>query len=157
MPGYFHLRRDLATPIAPALMPQSVALIPFGASNARACCELMNRVYGTSYGNAPETFENWWANLTADAEYDPGLMFVATANNAVVGFCHCWSVPFVKDLVVAPEFQRRGLGGALLTQALEAFAERGALSVDLKTDIENVKAQSLYRRLGFAIIERVGG
>ena len=27
--------------------------------------------------------------------------------------------------------------------------------IDLKTDVENVKAQSLYRRLGFEIVERV--
>ena len=31
----------------------------------------------------------------------------------------------------------------------------GAPWADLKTDVENVKAQSLYHRLGFDIVERV--
>jgi len=157
MPGYLRMRRDLATPIAPAALPEDITLVPFGQSNARECCELMNRVYGTSQGNAPAPFESWWASLIADSEYDPALMFVATANGAVVGFCHCWTVPFIKDLVVDPQFQRRGLGTALLTSALNAFASRSAASVDLKTDIENDNAQSLYKRLGFVIVERVEG
>jgi ribosomal protein S18 acetylase RimI-like enzyme len=38
--------------------------------------------------------------------------------------------------------------------ALLACSAHGASSVELKTDVENVKAQSLYRRLGFEIVER---
>ena len=157
MAGYFRMRRDLTAPIAPATLPEDITLVPFGRSNARECCELMNRVYGTSHGNAPEPFESWWASLLADSEYDPALMFVPTANGAVVGFCHCWNVPFIKDLVVDPRFRRQGLGSALLTMALNAFASRSAASVDLKTDIGNETAQSLYRRLGFVIVERIEG
>jgi ribosomal protein S18 acetylase RimI-like enzyme len=157
MPGYFRMRRDLTAPIVPGTLPETVALVPFDSTNSRACCELMNHVYDTSCGNAPEPIETWWAKLVADPEYDPDVMFVATSDGAVIGFCHCWSVPFVKDLVVHPQFRRRGLGSALLTLAMAAFAARGATSIDLKTDIENKTAQSLYRRLGFVIVERVGG
>ena len=157
MAGYFRMQRDLSVPIRPAPPPKAVKLVAFTPGNSRDCCELMNRVYGTSYGNTPEAYETWWAKLIADAEYDPAVMFVAVSKGAVVGFCHCWSVPFVKDLVVDAAWRRRGLGAALLTLALEAFASRGAISIDLKTDIENETAQSLYKRLGFAIVERVDG
>ena len=155
MPGYFRMRRDLTAPIEPAALPHPLSLVAFNEANSRDCCELMNRVYGTGYGTQPESFEAWWATLTADAEYDPSVMFVALANGAVVGFCHCWSVPFVKDLVVDAAWRRRGLGAALLTRALQTFAARNATSIDLKTDIENTTAQSLYKRLGFVIVERV--
>ena len=154
MPGYFHLRRDLATPIALAPLPDGVVLADFGIEIARECRALMDAAYAPA-GYVPVPFGPWYAALTGDSEYDPALVWVAMGAGAVVGFCQCWRGPFVKDLVVAAAWRDRGLGAALLTQALEAFAERGALSVDLKTDIENVKAQSLYRRLGFAIIERV--
>jgi len=157
MPGYFRMRRDLTAPLEPAPLPKTVELVAFTSANSRDCCELMNRVYGTSYGNTPEAYETWWARLIADAEYDPAVMFVAVSKGAVVGFCHCWSVPFVKDLVVDAAWRRRGLGTALLTLALEAFVARGASSVDLKTDVENESAQSLYKRLGFVIVERVEG
>jgi ribosomal protein S18 acetylase RimI-like enzyme len=149
------MRRDLSVPITPVPMPMGVTLAAFDAVNARASCELMNRAYGTSNGNVPEPFDKWWASLIGDPEYDPSLMYPVMQQGEVVGFCHGWSVPFVKDLVVAPEFRRRGLGGALLTMALQEFHRRGATSVDLKTDIDNEKAQSLYRRLGFVIVERV--
>jgi ribosomal protein S18 acetylase RimI-like enzyme len=157
MPGYFRMRRDLTAPIQPAALPETATLVPFNTTNSRDCCELMNRAYGTSYGNTPQAYETWWTTLVADPEYDPDLMFVAFSNGAVIGLCHCWSVPFVKDLVVAEGWRRRGLGTALLTLALQTFAARGATSIDLKTDIENETAQSLYKRLGFAIVERVGG
>lgn len=82
-------------------------------------------------------------------------MFVAMADGAVVGLCHCWSAAFVKDLAVDPDFQGRGLGAALLTTALDAFRTRGAPYVDLKTEADNIKAQSLYQRVGFVVIEHI--
>jgi ribosomal protein S18 acetylase RimI-like enzyme len=83
-------------------------------------------------------------------------MFVAAVDGVVIGFCVCWTSAFVKDLVVDEAFRRRGIGAALLTRALAVFAARGATTVDLKTDTDNLKAQSLYRRLGFEIVERIG-
>ena len=120
----------------------------FAADIARECRELMNRVYAEGFGD-PVPFDVWWPKLESDSEYDPVLCFVAAKGEAVVGFCHCWTVPFVKDIVVAPGMRSRGLGAALLTLAMRAFVARGAASVDLKTDVDNVVAQSLYRRLGF--------
>jgi ribosomal protein S18 acetylase RimI-like enzyme len=116
----------------------------------------MNRAYG-EVGYPPVPFEDWYDALTADAEYDPGLVWAAMAQGHVVGISQCWSVPFVKDLIVDAAWRRHGLGAALLTLAMKTFAERGADSLDLKTDIENETAQSLYKRLGFVIVERVDG
>jgi len=45
-----------------------------------------------------------------------------------------------------------GLSTALVTLALRTFAGRGASFVDLKTEMDNSKAQSLYRRLGFIVV-----
>ncbi len=50
----------------------------------------------------------------------------------------------------------RGLAVSLLTKSLVACKKLEAPSVDLKTDVDNVIAQSLYRRLGFEVVERVG-
>ena len=105
----------------------------------------------------PQAFLNVEAfqALESDSEYDPSLCFVAVGAGKVVGFCHGWRMPFIKDLVVAPAWRGRGLARALVTLALETFKARGAASVDLKTDIDNEKAQSLYRRLRFVVVERV--
>lgn len=148
------MRRDLGAPIRPAPLPPGVVLVSFNERIAPACRDLMNRVYADGFGD-PVPFDIWWPELTADSEYDPALCFVAVANGEVAGFCHGWTEPFIKDVGVDAAFRRRGLGGALLTQALETYAARGTPFVDLKTDVDNVAAQSLYRRLGFAIVERV--
>jgi ribosomal protein S18 acetylase RimI-like enzyme len=149
------MRRQLAVPVADAPLPAGTLLRPFDFETARACRDLMNRVYAEGFGE-PVDFETWWPWLTGDADYDARLMFVATADGRVAGVCHCWSGAFIKDIVVAPSSRKRGLGAALVTMALLACKERDAPFVDLKTDVDNVKAQSLYRRLGFEIVERVG-
>lgn len=153
MAGYFLMRRDLGLPIAAAAMPGHLVIEPFEVDQAGACRDLMNRAYGEA-GYEPVPVGAWYNAVIGDTEYDPALIWVAKSENAVVGLCQCWRMPFVKDLVVDRAWRRLGIGAALLTHALTTFAGRGAASVDLKTDIGNTKAQSLYRRLGFEIVER---
>ena len=149
------MRRDLSLPLLPVPWPEGATLTTLTADLAPACRQLMNAVYAEGYGDQ-RPFEEWWQWLIADADYDPQLCYVALEGDKVVGFCHSWAGPFIKDLVVAANWRRRGLGASLLTTALATYAKRGAPFVDLKTDVENTKAQSLYRRLGFAIVEQVG-
>ena len=157
MPAYVRMRRDLGAPIVPAPPPAGISLQQYGEQTARAAREMMRRVYPEGLGDNGISFEGFWDWLRADPDYDADLMFVAALGGDVVGLCHCWRSDFIKDLAVDPSFRNRGLGTFLLTHALTAFARRGAPSVDLKTELDNVKAQSLYRRLGFEIVERVNG
>lgn len=150
------MRRDLHAPIMPAPLPDGVALVPFSREVAPACHALMDVVYADGFGgNRP--YAEWWTWLTENqfADYAPQHMYVARSGDGIVGFCHGWEEPFIKDLVVAGAWRKRGLGSALLTSALEGYRAAGAASVDLKTDVDNVTAQSLYRRLGFSIVERI--
>ena len=149
------MRRDLGAPIMPVPLPPAMTLAPFDEHIAPACRDMMNRVYAAGFGDQLP-FESWWSRLIADSDYDPTLCFVAVANGEIAGFCHGWIEPFVKDVVVDTAFRRRGLGGALLTRAMQTYAARDAPFVDLKTDVDNLAAQSLYRRLGFVVVERVG-
>jgi ribosomal protein S18 acetylase RimI-like enzyme len=147
------MRRDLTQPVAPAFFSGDVALVAFDPRLAQACRVLMNRVYAEGFGDVVP-FETWWPKLNSDAEYDPALCFVAAREGAIVGFCQCWTEPFVKDIVVDGGWRGRGLGAALLTAAMTAYVARGASFVDLKTDVDNVKAQALYRRLGFVVVAK---
>jgi ribosomal-protein-alanine N-acetyltransferase len=61
----------------------------------------------------------------------------------------------VVRLAVRPDARRRGLGRALLEDAIARFAQGGAECVTLNTPESNRGAQALYRELGFrAIAER---
>jgi ribosomal protein S18 acetylase RimI-like enzyme len=55
----------------------------------------------------------------------------------------------IANLVVAPEFRRRGIGRALLTALIDAARERGYRMVEIGAETDNEAALSLYRRLGF--------
>ena len=55
----------------------------------------------------------------------------------------------ILNLAVAPEFRRRGIGGALLEEGLIAFRDRHANEVFLEVRESNHSAQALYLARGF--------
>ena len=54
-----------------------------------------------------------------------------------------------EDLITAPEHRKRGIGEALLKHVIAHARADGVLRVTLLTDMQNERAQALYRRLGF--------
>ena len=101
------MRRDLRIPIAAMAVPPEVVLEAFDPAKAGVCRDLMNRAYGEA-GDEPVPVGAWYNTMVGDPQYDPSLVWVATSRSAVIGFCQCWRVPFVKDLVVESGWRRRG-------------------------------------------------
>jgi GNAT superfamily N-acetyltransferase len=64
----------------------------------------------------------------------------------------CW----LEDLFVRDEARRRGLGAALVEQALERARERGCRRIELDTNEANAAALALYERLGFSAQSKGG-
>ena len=58
------------------------------------------------------------------------------------------SVVFVQDLLVSPEYQRQGIGTALLKAIMEEY--RGVYQLHLLTD-NNEKTVAFYKALGFVM------
>src|SRR3954467_5629435 len=54
-----------------------------------------------------------------------------------------------EDLVVHPDERKRGIGEALLRHVIEQARAEGILRITLLTDMQNERAQALYRRAGF--------
>lgn len=52
-------------------------------------------------------------------------------------------------IAVLPEFRGRGIGGALLSDTIRGFAQKGAWWMTLNTQEENLPAQRIYQALGF--------
>jgi ribosomal protein S18 acetylase RimI-like enzyme len=149
VPELFLLTRDLTRPIAEPVWPDEVSLVPFSATLAPKAHALMQAAYANGGGSVPPDFDSWWAATRHDPEFDAGLCFVAAANGEPIGFSLCWTPGFVKDLVVHPDWQGRGIGTALLRTALQAFASRGLRQAALKVQTDNIRARRLYAEAGF--------
>ena len=54
-----------------------------------------------------------------------------------------------EDLVVHPEERKRGIGEALLKHVIEQARAEGITRITLLTDMQNERAQAMYRRVGF--------
>lgn len=55
-----------------------------------------------------------------------------------------------EDLVVLPGYRKRGIATALVQFMIAQAKARGILRLTLLTDMQNERAQALYRKLGFA-------
>jgi len=54
-----------------------------------------------------------------------------------------------EDLVVHPDERKRGIGEALLRHVIAQARAQGVLRITLLTDMQNERAQAMYRRAGF--------
>jgi GNAT superfamily N-acetyltransferase len=54
-----------------------------------------------------------------------------------------------EDLVVHPDYRKQGIGAKLLEYVIGQARAEGVLRMTLLTDMQNERAQVLYRKLGF--------
>ena len=157
MPDHLLLKRDLTKPIAAPDWPARVTLAPFSATLAPKIHGLMRLAYQQGGGSVAEDFDTWWAATRHDPEFDANLCFVAIDGDEPVGFVLCWTSSFVKDVVVHPDWRRRGVASAMLLTALRSLADRRHETAALKVHADNMEARRLYARLGFHKTERPEG
>lgn len=58
------------------------------------------------------------------------------------------------NIAVAPAWQGRGLGEYLLLETLARMEAQGAAICTLEVRVSNMRAQALYRKLGFEVVGR---
>jgi ribosomal protein S18 acetylase RimI-like enzyme len=133
--------------------PDGVQARRFTLDDAVALHALLEHGYRRG-GGTVAAFETWLRQMTTDEEFAPELWSLAESQGRLVGAVLCWTSAFVKDVVVHESWRRRGLGEALLRQAFQTFAARGADAVELKVEATNTSAVRLYEHLGMRVVER---
>ncbi len=81
-----------------------------------------------------------------------GEALVLEYNGEVVGynFLHQWgNLGWIGPLGIEPNYQRRGLGKALMEKTLEIFEERQVEEIGLETMVDSPANIGLYMRMGF--------
>ncbi len=103
----------------------------------------------TAYTDDPAALRNGFANslLTLAAYEEAALAGLIR----VVGDGH--TIVFVQDILVRPQFQRRGIGSALLQAVLNRYA--GVRQIELLTD-DTPETVAFYRSMGFRELTELG-
>ena len=105
---------------------------------------LYESVGWTNYTKAPEMLKNAYCHSLK--------IYAAYWNEKLVGIIRAvgdgFSVVFVQDLLVDPEYQRRGIGTALLTHILQEY--RNVYQLHLLTE-NTEKTIRFYQSLGFVM------
>lgn len=130
--------------------PDGLTVRSFLTGDAEEVKALLDVAYANEPDFNPGTFEEWKRFMLGDPSFDPESWFVVeTPNGSLAGAALNWREGFVKDLVVHPDFQRRGLGKALLLHTFGHFRARGEPRVTLKTDSRNTsQAARFYEHMG---------
>ena len=117
--------------------------------NEAEILDLYASVGWTAYTDDPAALRSGFANslLTLAAYEEAALAGLIR----VVGDGH--TVVFVQDILVHPQFQRRGIGSALLQAVLDRYAN--VRQIELVTD-DTPKTTAFYRSMGFQELTEIG-
>lgn len=112
--------------------------------NEAEILDLYTSVGWTNYTNNPLMLKNSYANsLKVLGAYD---------DNKLIGIIRAvgdgYSVIFIQDILVKPEYHRNGIGRALIKKLMNAY--RHVYQIHLYTDNTD-KIISFYKSLGFLV------
>ncbi len=122
---------------------------PYLHYNAQEILKLYSSVGWTAYTSSPEKlkrgFENSLLTLAAyDGDKLQGII-------RVVGDGH--TIVFIQDILVFPEYQRQGVGSALLQAILDKYHD--VRQIELATD-NTPKTKAFYKSMGFHELAEYG-
>lgn len=121
----------------------------YGPYNETEILSLYASVGWRAYTQQPELLRKGFENsLLTLAAYD-GERLLGIVRTVGDGY----TVVFVQDLLVRPEFQRRGIGSALLRAVLDRFCQ--VRQIQLAAD-DTPKTVAFYKSLGFRELSHIG-
>lgn len=114
-------------------------------------------LWQTSFpGDAPRNSAE--ISIAAKAKLHPELFLVALKKTEVVGTVmagYDGHRGWLYRVAVAPEHRRQGIGAALVREAEARLWALGCVKINLQVTGSNAKEAGFYRRLGYAIEDRI--
>ncbi len=155
-----HLTCDLAMPRLEASLPDG-----YEVRSSRGLDEVRQRAkaqYGAFSGSVDfERYVARFERFMASPVYDPDLDVVAASLDGQIGaFCIAWPDPLTgvglfEPVGTHPDFQRKGLGKAVMLAALERLQRVGMRQAIVTTGEDNLPAIKLYESVGFRLTTRL--
>jgi ribosomal protein S18 acetylase RimI-like enzyme len=153
----------LSTPVPAPRWPEGVAVRHPGPDDDNAVWRTHQAAFADHAEDVPVTREDFMhERLERDPHADRSLWWLAESIDGPVGICLARAgtpeAPghgHIRDLAVHPDWQRRGIGLALLLTAFDAFTARGLTAADLEVDdVTMGGAVALYEHAGMHVARR---
>jgi mycothiol synthase len=153
---YWRMEMAFEGPPPPPSWPEGIRVRSFDRErDSRAVYALVQDAFADNERHEAESFEEWQAFMIDREAFEPGLWFIAEANGEIAGVVLCpdyQGEAWVRQLAVGRAWRRRGLGTALLRQAMSEFHRRGRQDIGLVVDSWNrTGAKELYERAGMHV------
>jgi mycothiol synthase len=153
---YWRMSMPLDERPPPPAWPEGVLVRTFDQErDTRAVFALVQDAFADNERHTAESFEEWQAFMIDREAFEPGLWFIAESKGEIVGCVLCPNYEdegWVRQLAVSRDWRRRGLGTALLRQAMSEFSRRGRREIGLVVDSWNrTGAKDLYERAGMTV------
>lgn len=156
-----YLERSGETPVPPFTLPAGFTVRPLaGEAEVEAYVALHRIVFGS-----PNMTVAWRTRTLQQPDYLPELDLVVEApDGQIVAFCICWFTDRgpghaptgqVEPLGVHPDYQKQGLGNAVLREGLRRLQSRGVTSMLVETDDDRDAAVAVYQAAGYAITHKI--
>ncbi len=159
--GYVHLTRNLDEPV-PLVKADGDFVV-------RACkgepeVDVRARAQYGAFGSSArfEKYLERFRNFMRSPVYDPNLDIVAAAPDGQIGaFCIVWMdsvnrVGLFEPVGTHPDFQRKGLGRAVMLEGLHRMVDKGMKQAIVSTFEDNPAAIKLYESVGFRMLTKLG-
>lgn len=109
-----------------------------------------------------ERYLERFSNFMRSPVYDHNLDIVAaTADGQIGAFCIVWTDPInqvglFEPVGTHPNFQRKGMGRAVMLEGLRRLQERGMMRAIVSAYEDNLAAIKLYESVGFRVVNHLG-
>lgn len=117
--------------------------------NENEILELYSSVGWTAYTDHPDSLRRGFENTL--------MILGAYMENELLGILRAVgdgeTIIFIQDILVHPDYQRRGIGTALLMEALSRYSH--VRQIQLATD-NTEKTKAFYRSCGFRELSEIG-
>jgi GNAT superfamily N-acetyltransferase len=148
------LRIELEGPPPAPEWPDGLRVVPFDSErDARDFHAAHQEAFADAWDHTPRSFESWSTIFLGSERFDPALWCVVRDGDEIAAGTICagetYGGGFVNVLFTRRPWRRRGVGAALIADALGRFWERGERSVGLGADADaDSGAFRLYERAG---------
>jgi mycothiol synthase len=152
----WELRRDLVAPLPDAPLPDGIELLPWSPERRSAFHAAYSRSFEDRTGFSGWDEWTWAIAFTGCRDFLPEVSFLAVNAGEPVGFLVSHEneeedarLGWVAQVGVVPAWRRRGLGRALVVEALRRYRERGWDAAGIEVNVNNPGALALYEAIGF--------